>query len=250
MKTKNTRWLALAGFAFVAVTFIAWKNSDPTHSVYHYSPGYEQQAGTDTAPVRKKSHSYKKEYKLSELDEAMQEVDRAMVELDKGLKIDLSKMNKEILAAMDEIKNINFNKIHDEVRASLKEVDWESVKEDVKRANKEVEKELKSIDRESIRADVEAARAGAFISGDLIKNSVELGLKAARLGINKAKKELMLLKEFTEELEKDGLINKKGSFKIQIKDHEMFIDGKKQSKEVNEKYKKYFRDGEYSLTAD
>jgi hypothetical protein len=51
-------------------------------------------------------------------------------------------------------------------------------------------------------------------------------------------------------LRKDGLISKKKGYKIEIKDGEMFINGTKQSKEVNEKYKKYFRDGDYTLRSD
>lgn len=249
MKKANTRWLALAALAFVAVTFVAWKKSDSMRSVNHYSPGYDYPEDSDTTPVRKKSrsYSYSKDYNVKDIDEALQEVDRAMLELDKSLKIDLSKMNKELKAAMEEIKSIDFDKIQEEVRTALKEVNWEHVQADVKRATKEAEKELKKIDKESIRAEIDAASAGAYIDGDLIKNSVALGLKAAKLGINKAKKELLLLKEFTDELEKDKLINKNESFKIEIKDHEMFINGKKQSKEVNEKYGKYYKDGNYTL---
>jgi hypothetical protein len=249
MKTATTRWLALAGFAFVAVTFVAWKKSDPIRSVNQYSTGYEEYTA-DTVPVRKKTYSARKDYKLNGIDEAMQEVDRAMIELDRSLKIDLGNMNKDLKAALEEVKNINFDKIHAEVRASLKEVDWDNVRDEIRRANKEVEKSLKEIDHESIHAEIDAAKASAFVNSDLIKNSIELGLKAAKLGIYKAKKELVKLKEFTEELRKDGLIKKDGAFTIEIKDHEMLIDGKKQSKEVNDKYRKYFKDGSYTLSSE
>lgn len=250
MKKANTRWLSLALLACVAVTFVAWKKSDSMRSVHQYSTGYEYADDADTTPVRKRSYSYKRDYKIKDIDEAMQEVDRAMAELDKSLKIDLGKMNKELQAAMDEIKNINFDKINEEVKTALKEVDWDGVNADIRHAGREVEKELKKINKESIRAEVEAAKASSLMNGDLIKNSVALGLKAAKLGIDKAKKELEQLKEFTDELEKDKLINKNERFRIEIKDHEMFINGKKQSKEVNDKYRKYFKDGNYTLRSD
>jgi hypothetical protein len=248
MKTATTRWLALAGFAFVAVTFVAWKKSDPLRSVNQYSTGYET-SDADTTPVRKKTYSGRKDYKLNGIDEAIQGVDRAMIELDKGLKIDLGNMNKELKEALEEVKNINFDKINAEVNASLREVDWENIREELKRANREVEKSLKEIDHESIRAEIDAAKVSMFNS-DLIKNSIEVGLKAARLGIGKAKKELALLVEFTDELQKDGLIKKNQAYKIEIRDHEMLINGKKQSKEVNDKYRKYFKDGNYTWSSD
>jgi hypothetical protein len=83
-----------------------------------------------------------------------------------------------------------------------------------------------------------------------IKRSVDEGLKGARIGIENAKKELGLMKEFTETLETDGLINRKKGFKIEIKDNEMFINGTRQSKEVNDKYRKYFKNEDYTIKSN
>lgn len=247
MKTRNNRWLILAGFAFVAITFVAWKNIDNEPDFEYYAPAPDHE--NDTTPARKRS-SHRKEYKLNELDDAMKELDRAMVDLDKGLKVDLARAGKDIKAAMEEIRNIDFDKINAEVRASLKEVDWENTRSEVRRALKEAEKELRSVDKEKIRAEIDAAKAESFVLGDLIKGSVELGLQAAKIGLNAAKKELQLLKEFTDELEKDGLIDKDEKFRIQIKDDELIINGKKQSKEVNDKYRKYFKHRNYTISSD
>ncbi len=247
MKTPNTRSLALAGFAFVAVTFVAWKSAEPGNSVHHYSPGYEQRE--DTLPVRKRSYP-RKEIKLHELDGAMQDLDRAMVELDKNLKVDLGKMNRELKSAMAELKNIDFDKIHAEVKASLKEIDEDGIRSEIKRALRDVEKELKELDEEHFHVELDAAKTATRISRDIIKSSVDVGLKAAKLGIQTAKKELEALKEFTNELEKDGLINKKDGYKIQIKDNELLINDKKQSKEINDKYRKYLKSGNLTISAD
>ena len=61
---------------------------------------------------------------------------------------------------------------------------------------------------------------------------------------------ILLMKEFTEGLEKDGLINRKKGFTLEIKNGELYINGTKQSKEVNDKYHKYFKDEDYSIKSD
>ena len=50
------------------------------------------------------------------------------------------------------------------------------------------------------------------------------------------------MKEFTDELEKDGLIDKDKGYSIEWKNGgELYINGKKQSKEISDKYKKYYK---------
>ncbi len=59
--------------------------------------------------------------------------------------------------------------------------------------------------------------------------------------MEKAKREMLNFKEFTNELEKDGLIDKKKGYKLQLKDGELYINGTKQSKEISDKYSKYYQ---------
>jgi len=53
--------------------------------------------------------------------------------------------------------------------------------------------------------------------------------------------DLKLMNLLTSALEKDGLIDTRKPYKLEIKDSEFYINGKKQSKEVRGKYQKYFR---------
>ena len=252
MKTTNTQWLAWTGFAFAAITIVAWKSNDtiPAKS----QPRLHQE---DTTPVRKKLSGKERDYKIGDLDEAMRELDRVMVDMNTKVKIDFSKMDKEMKLAMDELKKVDFDKISHEVAASLKKVDWDQTKIEVEKAMREVDTKMKEIDMKQIKKEieraqesVEAAKISSHIDMNKIKESVEKGLEGARVGLEKAKKELSLLKEFTETLEKDGLISKKKGYKIEIKDGEMYINGTKQSKEVNEKYKKYFKEEDYTIRSD
>lgn len=253
MKTNHTKWLAWAGFAFAAITIVAWKSNDTIPA-----KSQPRQYQEDTTPVRKKVYDRKeREYKVGDLDEAMRELDRAMEGMNATMKIDFSKMNKEMKNAMDELKKVDFDKIGQEVAASLKKIDWDQTKAEVEKAMREVDVTLKEVDMKQIKKEIEraqesvqAAKINAHIDMDKIKESVERGIEGAKIGLEAAKKELRLLKEFTETLEKDGLISKKKGYKIEIKDGEMYINGTKQSKEVNEKYKKYFREGDYTLRSD
>ena len=158
---------------------------------------------------------------------------------------------------MEEIKKLDFTKISREVQASLKQVNWEKTRAEVDKAMRQAEIQLKEVDMkkiqkelESVQENINAEKIMAHVDMEKIKRNVDEGLAKARTGIERAKKELTLLKEFTGALEKDGLINKKKGFKIEIKNGEMYINGTKQSKEVNDKYHKYFKDEDYTIRSD
>jgi hypothetical protein len=53
--------------------------------------------------------------------------------------------------------------------------------------------------------------------------------------------DIRLMTLLTEALEKDGLIDKKNPYKLEIKNGDFYINDKKQNKEVRDKYQKYFR---------
>jgi hypothetical protein len=250
MKTTYLNWLAGAALALVAITIISWKRTDSTLPVSRFAHYQE-----DTTPHKK--YSDKKEYTVGDLDKAIKELDRASFEMDRNMNFDVSKMDKEMEAAMDEVKKIDFDKIGREVAESMKKVDWPNIKAEIDRAMREVDVNMKTIDKKEIekaiaeaKESVSAAKINAHIDMEGIKRSVDEGLKGARIGIENAKKELGLMKEFTETLETDGLINRKKGFKIEIKDNEMFINGTRQSKEVNDKYRKYFKNEDYTIKSN
>jgi len=68
---------------------------------------------------------------------------------------------------------------------------------------------------------------------------IEKSLKDAKVEIEKAKVELKEYKGFVDGLEKDGLISKKDGYKVKHKDGELFINGKKQSSDVYNKYRSF-----------
>lgn len=252
MKKMNSQWFACTVLLLAAVGFSAWRAGDTAKPATLHAVTYSE----DTSLPGKKEHG-KKEYNVGDLDRAMKELDKAMLDMDKTIKIDFGKMEKEMKLAMDEVKKINFEKIAREVEASLQKVDWEKAKVDVSKALHEAEIQVKEVDMKKIEKDLARAKEHLHdakihdhLNMEKMKQTMHEGLEKARIGMERAKKELKLLKAFTDLLEKDGLIDKRKGYKIEIKDGEMFINGIKQSKEVNDKYRKYFKEEDYSIKSD
>jgi len=250
MKPDQTKNYVFGALALALITFSSWKSGGSTLPVKPWSVNNQ----SDTTPSRKKD---KKEYRVGDLDQAMKELDRAMVDMNKNMKMDFSKMDREMKQAMEEIKKVDFDKINREVEQELKKVNWEEINTEIKKAVREAELSINDVDMKEIKKEIEKAKQelskekiSAHIDMQKIKESVDKGLEGARIGIEKAKKELGQMKEFTESLEKDGLINRKKGYKIEIKDNQLYINGTKQSKEVNEKYKKYFKEENYIIRSD
>ena len=68
--------------------------------------------------------------------------------------------------------------------------------------------------------------------------------------LKKAKTELKDTKEMISEMEKDGLVDSKKGFELEYKDKVLYIDGKKQTEKVTEKYRKYFKKEHFKIRID
>ncbi|MCA6450597.1 MAG: hypothetical protein IM584_09320 [Chitinophagaceae bacterium] len=253
MKHQVKNGLALAGIAIATLGILSWRTAENNQiPVKPYSIHYQD----DTSKPRKK-YSQNRDYTVGDLDKASKELDRAAEELNKNMNIDFAKMDKELKAAMDEMKKIDFEKISREVQTALAKVDWEKTRTEVERSLREAEKKMKDIDKKQIekemakaKEEMSEARLKSKIDMEKIRKDVEKGMAEAKVGIEKAKKEIAQLKEFTESLEKDGLIDRKKGYRIEVKKGELYINGTKQSKEVNDKYRKYFKEEDYSIRSD
>ena len=72
-------------------------------------------------------------------------------------------------------------------------------------------------------------------------------MKKAKEELNKAKEELTSYKTMTAEMEKDGLIKKDENYTIEYNNGTLRINGKQQSKEVTDKYRKYIKKERLSI---
>lgn len=213
-------------------------------------------AGDTTKPGQHGTH--KDAPGVKDLDEAMKELDEAMKKLDQAMKkFDGVKLEKEIKEAMASIEKVDMKKIQEEIRAAMKKVDWEKIRVDVDKAVKEAEMKIKEIDFSKMEKEMaemqeklKAQQLEIKIDGEKIRREVEEGMKKAKEGMEKAREEMRHLKAFTDELEKDGLIDKKKGYKVQVKDGELYINGTKQSKETSDKYRKYYRKDNFTINVD
>lgn len=235
------KWAAGIVLVLAAISFSAWKVADRETAEQQPSSGYFYQDTTKTKKKYQPKYSDNRDYKVRDLDKAIKELDRASIELDREIKIDMSKMEKEMKKAMDEIKKIDVDKIQSEVRKAMKEVELALKEIDFKEVDKEMAKVKTELKAEKFKHDIDFEK---------IRKNVEKGLNEARAGIATAKKQLTKIKAFVDELDRDGLIDKDKSYKIQVKSHKLYINGKAQSEDINKKYGKYLDEDDYSISKD
>lgn len=252
MKSNKNQWLPLTGIAFAAFILSSWQINGAGLPVQPYLV----QTQEDTTPMRKKTYA-NRDYKIGNLDKDLKDLDQVMEKMENNTLIDFSKMEKELKAAMEEINKIDFTNLSKEIKASMKDFNWEKTRKEVDEAMRKAEIRMKEVDMkkmgkevEKTKAEMDIERKKTHFNTEHFRKNLEESLSKAKVGIQNAKQELLLLKEFTEALEKDGLIDKKKGYKVQIKDGEMYINGNKQTKEVNDKYRKYFKEEDYSIRSD
>lgn len=207
--------------------------------------------------------------KMKDFDRLQDELDRTRVELGEELKrIDFSKIEKELEASL---KSVDMDKVLKDVELSLKKIDLDrmlaevdnslknldlnynqaEIEKAMTEARKDLEKakmELKVADRAAIEQDLERAKA------DIEKAKLEIRkidtdkiIAEAHAGIDKAKAELSETRDMLNVMEKDGLVDSKKGFTIEYKNKDLFIDGKKQTQTVTDKYRKYFKKDHFKI---
>ena len=201
-----------------------------------------------------------------DLQQAMKNIDleRIRVEAQQAVsKVDIGKITREIEEALNKI---DFDKIERELEAvgsDIPKIDGEKIREELKRTrnavdeqmkNQELQREIekvKNVDMKEINAEVEKAiKEIAKIKDELRAEKFDMNetMTKAYSEIDKAKEELKSYQEMISELEKEGLLNTREDYTIEYRGSELSINGKIQSKEVTNKYKKYFRKEMLTIT--
>jgi hypothetical protein len=248
--------IMVLGLFIIAGSAIAWQTVDGNSKKDSAEKTQYEQRDT-TRPG--KSNNDKAELRMKELDKAMKQLDVQMSQLDvqlKGLNITISKEVTEALSKIDfdqigkqvneELRKIDFEKIGNDINIELNKIDKEQIKADVKKALAEAQIELSKVDREAIQKEIKKAQLE--INNPKLKKEIENSLKEAKKEIEKAKNQLMMYKHFTEELQNDGLINTAKGYSVEWKANgNLLINGQQQSKEITDKYRKYFKKGGYKI---
>lgn len=227
--------LLLIAMGVVAAVAVAQSNA-----------GTQQQASTDTIP--------KKQKKVRDLDDALAEIDRGELELQRALKdFDSEKMEKEFREAMKSME-IDMAKMKVDIEKAMKEIDAEKISLEIQKAMKEVDAEKISKEmKESLKVDMQKVQAEMQRAKEIdmskmktelekIGPEVENAMKEAKVSIEKARKEITSYKNLVEALDRDGHLDKSKSYKIEYKNKELTVNGKKLSVEAVQKYNTYLSD--------
>lgn len=252
--SKSTQGLILAGLFVVVITAVAWQTDDKDKKDDSTSRQY-----TGDTSVPKQRNYDKNEFRMKELDQAMKQLDIEMKKLDlhmKDLDIEISKNVNEALAEIDfekigkeveaELKKIDVEKINKEVQEELKKIDLNKISIEVNQSLKEAQEEIKNVDMQKLQNEMKELQLK--LNSKEFKAEIEEAMQDAKQEIEKAKQELRDLKDFTDALQKDGLIDKKKGYTIEwTKDGDLIINGKTQPKSISDKYSRYYKKDGYKI---
>ena len=229
---KSNKHLVVAGLLGVIVIIAASWQTDNKRS----KDTTINDTRRDTTEPKQRDND-KDEFRMKELEDAMQQLDLQMQKLDLNMKdLDL-KISKQV---NDAIANIDMKKINKEVQENLKNVDLDKIKLEVDRSIKNAQEQIKNIDMNKMKLQMKELQNK--FNSDEFKKEIDHAMKGAKESMEKAKKDLQDIKDFTDQLQKDGLIDKQKGYSIEWKNGgELYINGKKQPKEISDKYKKYYK---------
>jgi hypothetical protein len=198
-----------------------------------YSFRKQSDAGPDSDTTTRRQHDkYLTDKDLDKI-KVQKTVDEAMQ------KIDFKKMNRQLEQSMKQLDHQKLQREMKETMARVEKVDMPRIKIEMDRARRQLEREHTQFNSEHVKEQLRDARKHA-----------EEGMKHARESMEKAREELRGMRDFTNELQKDGLIDKKKGYKIELKSGELYINDQKQPKEVNDKYRKYYKKENFTIKTD
>lgn len=249
------RYRILFAAACIVIAFITFSFTEKGGSSDNSFPGFYEKGAqdeTDTIPKRKSrkrsamDHTNNTDSRT--IDEQIEEALERVEEKLERLEIELSRRNEErpLKRAYElAITDINLDRVRDATQRSLQMAQMQYNK-----AMRKYEIENRVMMKD-MQLQMDKARQLALnYNKDLrlnIESKVKINLEKAKENMLRAQEQLNKLKDFRRDLEKDGLIKKDAPYSIEVKDGDLFINGEKQSKRVNkkyrEKYEEYFKEG-------
>jgi hypothetical protein len=225
----------------VSLVFCSWDN--PGMYSYPNRVIAASQVIADTLPKTKQD----------QIDKAMKELD---VNLSK-LNVEMKDLNINLDKQLQSLADIDIDAIQKQTEASLKQIDWNKMQQDVNVSVEKAQNEIAKIDFSKMQKDMQALQekfqSEAFKSqfnSEKLHKDIQESMKNAKAGIEKAKQQLQHLKAFTDALAEDGLIDKKKGYTIEWKSGELYINNQKQSKNISDKYRKYESSGKIKMEPD
>ncbi len=140
----------------------------------------------------------------------------------KGVEAD---MEKELAEVKQQLANVDWDGVKSEISTALAELDKElNIDEIVKEVTTEIKKELDKNGDEPNAAQKQTGKTRKIVKSDDAPHSDNR------------------IEEMLNEMENDGLLNRNKNYKVEKKDDDLYINGKKQSAVVYNKFNNYMMD--------
>lgn len=238
-----TKIVFILALTVIIIGFYAFSQKEKTN---RYSFRKETNPTNIDTPTPLIHDRYLTERDMDKIEDAIKKLDEQMEKLNGQMKkMDFSKVQKEVDNAM---QKVDFDKIEKRMNESLRKIDVEKMEKDIKESVSRVGNlDGVKAQMQIAKAQLEMQRANIDLNRREAKVNVEKAMRNARESMMKAREELRNLKEFTDQLKNDGLINKNKNYKIEVRSGELYINDKKQSKEVNDKYRKYYKKDNFTI---
>ncbi|HRP57547.1 hypothetical protein [Agriterribacter sp.] len=172
------------------------------------------------------------------------------MELDtRSIKEALRNVESRLQKLEAELRNKDWNKVENTYRKAIDHINWKQIEKDTRHALADVNKRIvleNDIHLDNIKLQLSKAKAMADQNLKQMQLSIDhdlkINLQNATQSLQKAKMSLHRIKAFTNDLEKDGLIENGKPYSIEIKNGDLYINDVKQSKKVTKKYRKKYKE--------
>ncbi len=226
-----------------ALFFCSWDNPGKYNYSNRVIPVSITQ--TDTIPKNKQD-----DFKADDLEKAMEALEESITDHDVQMKDIDVKIDKEVRAALSKI---DFEKIEKQA-AALKEIDWNKMQNDVSISLKNAQEEIAKVNFSKLQNDMkivqEKLKSEEFksqLNSEKLQKQINESMSKAKESIEKAKQHLQEMKDFTDALSAEGLIDRKKGYTLEWKNGNLYINGKEQPKSISDKYRKYEHTGEIKV---
>jgi len=287
---QKKNWVWIGGLAFMAIIAIMTLSFRPEHS-FRQSQTVSQD--NDTTPRKSKSGSSVDRNRTRTGEMSDDDLERAIRELQKKmaeLQIQLSEnhfynhnFNRELEDAKRESmdKLLDESMMRDKIRMEsdmeramrnykldkLRELDgmrddpeWKRSQLEMELAMRKAQADMGALNSRNMKRQMELVQMELQRNSRTMNRQMELAQRQmglAKVQMEKARIDMKRLRDFISDLQKDGLIEKGKPYEVEVKDGNLYINGKKTDQKTNDKYKNnpdyqnFFRkDGNFKFNSD
>jgi autotransporter translocation and assembly factor TamB len=242
LQLSPTKIVFVLAFTAATIGISAFSQNDKEGKYSFRKDG--ETANNDTSTSGKHDR-YLTEKDMEKIDAAMKKLDEQMEKLDGQIKkIDFSKVEREMNEAL---KKVDFERMNKQLEQSLKKIDVEKMNHDLKASLAKIDREQMKVHLDKVKVQIAKQKELHGEHMEEMKKHIDKSMAHVKESMLKVQVEIKNMQDFTDELQKDGLIDKKKNYQIEVKSGELYIDGNKQSKEVSDKYRKYYKKDNFSI---